>query len=449
MLQRQFGGLTTSAGSGITLKNCAVDSIGNLVVVGQMVYSNDCGVGIVASVGGQDAVIAKFDSTGTCLWTKRFGNVSNDSANGVAVDGLDNVIVIGSVSGGIDPGTLDFGFGPDATFGGSDVMVVKYSPAGDVIWHKVFGGSGGDVGIGVAVDSVNNILLTGTHGFFGSGANFGGGILPTYGQQDVFLAKLTPAGSHIWSKSFGGSDSDSVSGVTVDVAGDVVITGSFRSTATFGTGSLVAAGGKDAYVAKYFGGTGAATWVKQLGDGSDQIGNGVAVDGLGNVFAALDYYGTITFPGKVETALQGGSFLVVKYDSGGTYKWSRSFGADINGPHIAGVAANASGQAVAVGEMITGIDFGDGSGWLLGQGGNDIFTLRFDNDATGRVLWARRGAPYADRGLGVALNKSTGLIYAIGDCGAETDLYHLNLSAQNTTKTTGTRNNTFWVSYSP
>jgi hypothetical protein len=309
------------------------------------------------------------------------------------------------------------------------------------LWSKVFGGSGSDVGTGVAVDSSDNILLTGTHGFFGTGADFGGGALPTYGQQDVFLAKLNSSGGYIWARSYGGSDSDAVTSIAVDGSGNPVIAGQFRSTVNFGSGNVTSAGDTDGYVGKYSGVDGSNLWFKRFGDIRGQSANGVAVDGSGNVLVTGDFLGTIDFGGSMQTAALGGSFYVAKYNASGTHMWSKSYGAESNGPHAAGVAVDGNGRVIVTGEMITGIDFG--FGWLLGQGGNDAFVLKLDSNST--VLWAKRGSPYGDRGSGITVDRSNNNIFVVGDCGTA----GVDFGAQSVITTLNTSNNSYFLKISP
>jgi hypothetical protein len=319
--------------------------------------------------------------------------------------------------------------------------MVKYSANGGVLWSKLFGGTGSDVGIGVAVDSGDNILLTGTHAFFGTGADFGGGPLPTYGQQDVFVVKLNSGGGYIWGRSYGGSDSDTVSGIALDGSGNPVIVGQFRSTANFGNGAVSSAGDTDAYVAKYSGADGGFMWMKRFGDARSQSASGVAVDSSGNVVVTGDFMGIIDFGGRLETADMGGSFYVAKYNSSGAYLWSRSFGAPDNGPHAAGVAVDTAGKIIVTGEVTTGIDFG--FGWLLGQGGNDVMIVKFD--ANSGVIFAKRGGPYGDRGTAITVDPSNNNIMVSGDCGTA----GLSLGSQTVIPTSGTGNNSYFVRITP
>lgn len=103
----------------------------------------------------------------------------------------------------------------------------------------------------------------------------------------VFLAKLGPDGSHLWSKAFGGSGSDSFifdCAAAVDASGNVLLTGGFRDTPDFGGGALSPPGDEfwDGYIAK-FDASGKHLWSKRFGGAGGDWGVAVGADGFGNV----------------------------------------------------------------------------------------------------------------------------------------------------------------------
>src|SRR6202008_1888404 len=111
--------------------------------------------------------------------------------------------------------------------GGSyDAFLLKLSPSGTRMWSTYFGGNGDDRAYGVAIDPLNNIVLTGYTGSIDHIANagayhtaYGGGL------DDAFIAKFSPSGSLIWSTYYGGKDEDRANAVTTDQSGNIFITG--------------------------------------------------------------------------------------------------------------------------------------------------------------------------------------------------------------------------------
>jgi hypothetical protein len=131
----------------------------------------------------------------------------------------------------------------------------------------------------------------------------------------------------------------------------------------------------------------------------------------------------------------------VKYSASGAFQWVKNYGADDNGPHAAGVAVDSLGKIVITGVMTTGIDFG--FGWVLGQGGSDAFVLKFDSNST--ILWAKRGAPYGDRGTAIAIDRANNNILVSGDCGTG----GLDFGTTNKILTSNTVNNSYFARFSP
>ena len=85
---------------------------------------------------------------------------------------------------------VDLGSGLLTSNGGYDIFVAKYaSTNGASMWVDHFGGTGYDVGNGVAVDKSDNVLST---GYFQQTVNFGTELLTSAGGQDIFLIKLSP-----------------------------------------------------------------------------------------------------------------------------------------------------------------------------------------------------------------------------------------------------------------
>jgi hypothetical protein len=285
-----------------------VDGNGDVLVAGFFTGTVDFGGGPLTSAGGADIFVVKYSATGGLLWSKRVGGTGSDKAPALAIDPVGNVVMAGSFQG-----TVDFGGGALTSAGGNDVFIAKYSgTSGAHVWSKRFGNTSNDAAYGVAVDSSSNVLVTGT--FLGS-VNFGGATFAdTGGGTDLFVAKYSSTGAHVWSKSFGGSLLYGALAfeVAVDGADNVVITGAIMDDITFGGGALWATSNYDIAVAK-FAASGTHLWSKRVGGAGADHGTAVAVDANNNVLVTGDFFQSVNFGGSTFTTSGGIDGFVVKF----------------------------------------------------------------------------------------------------------------------------------------
>ncbi|MEO7652932.1 MAG: SBBP repeat-containing protein, partial [Bryobacteraceae bacterium] len=293
----------------------AVDAAGSAYVTGWTGSGNFPIVSAAQSIlaGGRDAFVAKLNPAGTSLvYSTYLGGSSNDSGNGIAVDGSGNAYITGSAS------STDFPvLGPQqaANRGLQDAFLTKLNTSGSsLVFSTYLGGNGDDRGAAVAVDSSANAYVTGTT----SSTNF-----PTASPyqaalaagQDVFVAKWNAAGTAlVYSTYLGGNGTDYVevgNSIAVDSAGSAYITGTTAST-NFPTlqplQSTHGGGTNDAFVTKFTpAGTG-LTYSTYIGGASLDYGNAIAVDGNGYAHVA-GYTSSVNFPalGSEQPAI-GGSY---------------------------------------------------------------------------------------------------------------------------------------------
>lgn len=359
----------------------AVDSQGNSFCVVE--FSNKS-VGELKG-GSSDIVILKYSSNGDLVWIKQLGaitksatgnNTGGDYCNSITTDSEDNVICAGSTYGSMSA--------PNA--GSNDVIVVKLSSAGELLWVTQHGLSGADRCDAVEVDKFNNIYCGGTT-YSNLGETNGG-------QQDVFVMKVSPSGAVQWITQLGAttkpaganhSGFEQLYEIAVDPDGNV-----YGGGGTYGRFAETNAGGQDIYYFK-LAPNGQFLWGKQFGTtttapggsnaGSERI-LGLAVDSEKNVlFSAMT-------DGSFAEAFGGQRDVVVgKFDPAGNLIWVKQFGS------LTKVNAGGSntGWDIAA-DLVAGSDNGFYvAGYTNGSFAEskaisyDAFVLKFST--TGSLLW--------------------------------------------------------------
>lgn len=342
------------------VEDVAVDSAGNVVLVGRIRGAVDFGCGALISQGAKyDITIVKLDPSGGCLWNYAYGDGLQDQyGKSLAVDSAGNVVFTGSMRG-----TIDFGGGNRTSVGAKhDIFVVKLSSGGTHQWSDTFGDGATDQwGQGVAVDSAGNVVFVGQ---MKGTIDFGGGAESSTGAKyDIFVVKLTAAGAHQWSLIHGdGLQDQEVMGIAVADAGDIVVTGTVRGTLDFSTPLISTGDQRDAFVAR-FGSGGGLLWADSFGDGLfDQRAGQVAVDTRGNVLLVGAIRGSADFGGGTLYS-QGDKYDVfrAKFSAGGTHLCSSLHGDGVQDQHVSEVAVDDSGNVVLAGSIRGTVDLGGGA----------------------------------------------------------------------------------------
>ncbi len=315
-----------------------------------------------------------------------FGGTGSDFGYRVTVDGSGNSVVTGRFFGTVD-------FDPSAatatrtSSGSSDVFVARYSAAGALVSVLTFGGTGADVGYGIALDGSGNSVVTGQ--FFGT-VDFDPGAGTTTrtsgGRSDVFVARYTAAGALVSVVTFGGTDGDVAHDLVIDASGNSVVTGYFVGTTDFdpgaGTTSRTSRGSQDVFVARYTA-AGALISVLTIGGTEADVGQGVAVDGAGSSVVMGTFNDTVDFdPGAgtaSHTSAGSSDVYVARYSAAGELVSVVTFG-NTSGDVGSGLTLDASGNSVVTGQFSVSVDFdpSEGTASRTSVGSSDVFVVRYN-----------------------------------------------------------------------
>jgi hypothetical protein len=289
------------ASKSTTAAGIVLDSSSNVYITG----STRGGLDGNTLTGNTDFFLSKYNSSGTKQWTKQLGVASRvTDAYAVGADSSDNVYVVGATSGNLDGVTIT---------GTQDAFITKYNSAGTKQWTKLLGVSSTSTqALGIVFDSSDNLYIVGY-----TGGNLDGNTLT--GTDDTFIAKFNSAGTKQWTKLLGASGSDtSANNITIDSSNNLYIAG-------YSNGSLpgnTITNGHGLFCAK-FDSTGTRLWVKEFDDGN--FANTISGITISNSYLYL----TGTIGGPLEDSVeQKGVFdlLILKFDLSGNLAYTRQYG---------------------------------------------------------------------------------------------------------------------------
>ena len=152
----------------------------------------------VGCYGQNDYWVVKLDSSGNILWQNVYGGLGDDNAVSAIQLGNGSFIIAGSSD------SDSSGVKSENSRGWDDYWVVCIDSIGNLIWDKTIGGSEPDGHPQISQDLDNNIYIVGQTISPVSGDK----TAPSYGQSDIWLIKIGPAGNIIWDKSYGGSNDE-------------------------------------------------------------------------------------------------------------------------------------------------------------------------------------------------------------------------------------------------
>ncbi len=156
----------------------------------------------------QDVLLFRFDENGSIEWVKRWGGVMADDAEGLALGPSGDVYMTGY--------TRSF------TGAGKDLFVLKFSGDGVLDWAKTWDWDGDEDADVIVIDATGDLYVAGS-----TTTSFDP-------RTKALLVKISPAGSMLWGRTWERAvlpGEDSVNGMVIDSAGDLVLVG---NTTPFG-----------------------------------------------------------------------------------------------------------------------------------------------------------------------------------------------------------------------
>lgn len=225
------------------------------------------------------------------VFSTYLGGRGEDTIRDVAVDREGSIYVVGGtnssdfpVTAGVYQPVFATGGTSVGTAGDHDAFVTKLGPNGGIIWSTFLGGPNYDRAYAVEVDDDGNVYVGGRAGDgfpATAGAvqpSFGGDVNPArlYGEQDGFVAKLSPDGTQLlWATYFGGDDFSFFRDIDVDASGRVhgVLTRVAHTNPHITPGAFQTAlqGGDDGVMVRFSADGSRVEWATYFGGSADDL----------------------------------------------------------------------------------------------------------------------------------------------------------------------------------
>ncbi|MBN8220826.1 MAG: hypothetical protein J0L53_07865, partial [Spirochaetes bacterium] len=340
------------------------DTAGNIYAVGYQSgtssFSYGSGVTAMGTAAAPNAVIVKYNSSGTALWVRTVTSGSSNSVfSAVTVDAAGNIYAAGYQTGF---GTYAYAGGITVTgsASGRNAVLVKYNSAGAVQWAKTTL-SGSTASEFIALKATSAGVFTAGYQT-GTGAyNYGAGISGSgaANADNSVLVKYDTSGNAQWMRSIvsvTASNSSHFNAVVADNDGNIYCVGYQIGTGAYtyavGVAATASATGANSVLVKYSA-DGIGQWVRatQSGSGSSAFLS-AWTDMAGNIFTVgyqngTNYfsYGGLGVSGVATTT----NPVIVKFNSSGSAQWAQSLAAGGPDASFNSVSGDASGSLSVVG----------------------------------------------------------------------------------------------------
>lgn len=286
-------------------------------------------------------------------------------------------------------------------------------------------------GLDIVVDQAGYSTVA---GYFVGSADFGKttltahyGASKTWGIDD-YITRIGPNGQFIWAQAIQGTENQAALALALDPSGQVLAAGRYWDVANFGNTRLNATNGFDIFVSR----------MNQSGQflgATSSSGPGTAdawaidVDGRGDIYITGTPYNTMNLgPFKIAPPPKGGSILVAKLNSKGTFIWATQATHSQPATYLAearAIKVDSQGNSFITGAYDSPMTFGKTT--LPDLGDPTMFVAKLSPD--GKFLWAKSPSDdVSSAGSDLALD-GAGNSYIAGSYSTRTTLGTTKLKA--------------------
>jgi hypothetical protein len=301
--------------------------------------------------------LARYDATRPLVidpvlaFSTYFGGSADDQVQRITVDSSGCAYVVGKTQ------STDFGtVAPydDSNGGSYDAFVAKLSAdATYFVYSTYLGGSGSDIGNGIAVDSSGSAHVTGTTASSDYPTTSGAYDTSHNTNNDVFVTKLSADGSALGYSTFiGGASDDQGLAIAVGSDGAAYLTGRTSSSGYPRVNPFDnSLSGTDAFATKLAAGGASITYSTLLGGTSTEQGNAIAVDASGYAYlTGWTLSASMPLQNSYDGTANGQSdaWVIKVNPAGNTLRYSTYLGAEKSDSGN-GIAVDSSGVAYVTG----------------------------------------------------------------------------------------------------
>lgn len=374
------------------------DLRGNTYIVGEFGSYNSASNVVfgnydLVTIGSMyNCYIVKYDPLGNVIWGNRLEGLQSGNVYGVSVctDIFSNLYMTGYIDGNsITIGNIIL---TNPNPGTTNMFIVKYDSAGNILWANMPRGRGDNYPVQLATDQTGDVYITGEFSspyvIWGNDSlhNDSYYLFVTHKPQ-AFVVKYDKNGNIVWAQKAGSPDSYS-NGLCTDSKGNIYLSGYFKSTSTiFGFDTLINTTFNGIFITRYDS-SGNVLWAKTA------IGNarsgGVCADLVGHVYLSGCFNSnTIVFDSTtlVNNINSSQNIFIAKYDTTGLLLWavsSQGVGIDT----VSGIVTTRTGDIYLTGSY-TGVStvFGNDTLYSNNPLKQSIYIAKYN--LLGQVKWAK------------------------------------------------------------
>ncbi|MBL8975926.1 MAG: hypothetical protein JNK56_35310, partial [Myxococcales bacterium] len=307
--------------------------------------------------------LAKYDALGQHAWSLHFGGSSFYEYE-LALDCAGNLFLAGSFDGSITiegvtlTATLGFEQEADIVYNTTDILLAKFTPAGQLVWARRFGDASYQRSYDLVATDDGGVVIAGA---LKGTLDVDGTLIVANTSYDGLLLALDATGAYLWHRSFAAPADVDMQAIDRSAGGQLSVAGGAAAGVDFGGGPLPADNQNYIYLAQ-FEANGDHRW--SLRAPADHSLYSLAADDDAAVYIAG--YTTL------KTA------VLTRFDPSGALAWTRT-GVSTN--YAVAYDVSTAGTTVAlIGSFRASLDLGDGTVFSSNTGFNDLFLARYAAD---------------------------------------------------------------------